>query len=374
MSKYTVVDLFCGCGGFTSGLTRSGLNVIAGVDIWNKAIETYKNNFDHISICQDLTKLKPEEFKQSTKIDRFDVLVGGPPCQGFSMAGKRDNKDPRNSLFMEYLKYLNYYKPLCFIMENVPGILSMKTAKNEFVIDIIMSEFNKFYNCKYYKLTASDYGVPQNRKRVVFIGFRKDLNIDPTMPPVILTKDQHIAVKTVLQKREDVDIKYFLSPKAIEGINKKRAKMILKNHGFGAQYLNPDSPSFTIPARYWKDGYDALVKYSNTEIRRLTEDELKKIQSFPDDFVFSGSKKDIIIQIGNAVASTFAMHLGNYITDKLNSISVIKNITKIRYVNNQYQNIMKKNKKQLTDENKKLLKNINDMYMIDKEYVELLYS
>lgn len=88
-------------------------------------------------------------------------------------------------------------------------------------------------------------------------------------------------------------------------------------NGFGAQYLDLDKPSYTIPARYWKDGYDALVKYSDTEIRRLTITELKRIQSFPDDYILEGSKKDIIMQIGNAVACKFAYNIGKHIIKML---------------------------------------------------------
>lgn len=137
--------------------------------------------------------------------------------------------------------------------------------------------------------------------------------------PKPTTANNHIAVKTILEKRSVVDKKYFLTEKAINGINEKKKKMIARKHGFGAQYLDPDRPSYTIPARYWKDGYDALVWYSDNDIRRLTESELKKIQTFPNDFIFTGTKKDVIIQIGNAVASNFAMEIGKYLIKKLDS-------------------------------------------------------
>jgi DNA (cytosine-5)-methyltransferase 1 len=110
-----------------------------------------------------------------------------------------------------------------------------------------------------------------------------------------------------------VDSKYFLSEKAIKGINAKKEKSKLNGNGFGAQFLDPEKPSYTIPARYWKDGYDALVKYDEKTIRRLTISELKKIQSFPDNYIIKGNNKEIIMQIGNAVACKFAYHLGKYI-------------------------------------------------------------
>jgi DNA-cytosine methyltransferase len=239
-------------------------------------------------------------------------------CQSYSIAGKRDKNDPRNALFMEYVKYLDYFQPKAFIMENVIGMLSKKTANGEKVIDIIMEHLNKNYNCIINRLYASDFEVPQNRRRTIIIGIRKDLNIIPKEPvPVIASVKDRIPVKSVLLPRAQIDAKNFLSERAIQGILNKKEKSKEKGAGFGAQYLDLEKPSYTIPARYWKDGYDALVKYSDTEIRRLTIIELKRIQSFPDDYIIEGSKKDIIMQIGNAVACKFAYHLGKYITSTL---------------------------------------------------------
>ena len=129
--KLIVLDLFCGCGGMSKGLQDAGLNVIAGLDIWDKAINSYKENLNHVAVCDDINKLPPESFKERymSDVKPIDLMVGGPPCQGFSIAGKRDIKDPRNSLFMEYVKYLNYFNPKAFILENVMGILSMKNAE-----------------------------------------------------------------------------------------------------------------------------------------------------------------------------------------------------------------------------------------------------
>ncbi len=318
-NKLNVLDLFCGCGGMSKGLTDAGLNVIAGIDVWDKAIDNYKKNFNHHGICADLTKLSPEKFNELYNTDNthIDIIVGGPPCQGFSIAGKRDIKDPRNSLFMEYVKYLNYFKPKAFIMENVIGILSMKTEKNEKVIDIILSQFEENYNCIVNKLYASDFEVPQNRRRTIIIGIRRDLNIIPSHPIPILKVSERIPVKNILLPKESVDLSHYLSERAIIGIENKKKRSKESGTGFGAQFLDMNKPSYTIPARYWKDGYDALVKYSDKEIRRLTILELKRIQSFPDDYILEGTKKEIIMQIGNAVACRFAYHLGQYIIKTL---------------------------------------------------------
>lgn len=224
MNKLKVLDLFCGCGGMSKGLEDAGLEIIAGIDIWDKAIESYKNNFKHLSICQDISQLPPNKFKEEYNIKNIDLIVGGPPCQGFSIAGKRDKNDPRNSLFMDYVKYLNYFKPKAFIIENVIGILSMKNNNNEKVIDIIMNELHINYNCMINKLYASDFEVPQNRRRVIIIGIRKDLNKFPTeIKPFLEVKDR-ISVSTILIPKEKIDKKLFLSQKALDGIKRKKEK------------------------------------------------------------------------------------------------------------------------------------------------------
>lgn len=317
-TKMKVLDLFCGAGGFSHGFKKSGMELVAGIDFWKTAIDTYKRNHDHLALCRDLVTYGPEKLHNEFGIDNIDILIGGPPCQGFSNAGKRDTKDPRNSLFVEYVKYLEYYKPKAFVMENVIGILSMTTETNEKCIDVITSILEKNYSIKICKLYASDFGVPQTRRRVIIFGVRKDLNIKPTEPLPFTKKRDWIPVSSVLELKESIDPSYFLSQKALDGICRKKERMKVEGKGFGAKYLDFDKPSYTIPARYWKDGYDALVKYSDREVRRLTIKELARIQSFPDTYKFIGSKKDIIIQIGNAVACEFAMHIAIHLQNILN--------------------------------------------------------
>lgn len=308
-----VLDLFCGCGGMSKGLSDAGFTVVAGVDIWDKAVESYNANANH-AYCEDLTRMPPEEFHRKYNVEHIDLLVGGPPCQSFSLAGKRDKHDPRNALFMEYVNYLNYYKPKAFLMENVIGILSKRTETGEKVIDIIMEHLERDYRCIVTKLCASDFGVPQNRRRVIILGIRKDLNMVPTEPKPMTRR---LSVNTILEV--GVDRTHFLSQRALDGIAAKKQRSKAKGLGFGAQFLNVDKPSYTIPARYWKDGYDALVRYSDTEVRRLTIGELKAIQSFPPQYTILGSKKEIIMQIGNAVPCTFAYYLGLHILYSMSS-------------------------------------------------------
>jgi DNA (cytosine-5)-methyltransferase 1 len=176
-----------------------------------------------------------------------------------------------------------------------------------------MNHLDTRYNTIINKLYASDFEVPQNRRRTIIIGIRKDLGIIPQEPTPILSIENRIPVKNILLARNEIESKYYLSEKAIQGIQKKKEKSKEKGNGFGAQFLDLEKPCYTIPARYWKDGYDALVRYNEKEIRRLTITELKRIQTFPDDYVLLGSNKEIIIQIGNAVACRFAYHLGKHL-------------------------------------------------------------
>lgn len=311
-----VLDLFCGCGGFSWGLKEAGLDVMLGVDIWDKAVDSYRRNMAHKGLCKDLTTFPPEECEKILP-HPVDILVGGPPCQSFSMAGRRDKNDPRGSLFMEYVRYLNHFRPKAFLFENVVGILSMRTETGECVMDIILGLLSERYECSHATLYASDFEVPQNRRRVIIMGIRKDLGIRPSFPaPVSPTR---IPVSAVLQPRAEVSNDLFLSPRALQGIRNKKERMRRENKRFGAQILDPDRPSFTIPARYWKDGYDALVQYSDTEVRRLSLLEIKRIQTFPDFFILVGSKKDQIMQLGNAVPCRFASHLGSHLRNLLAS-------------------------------------------------------
>ena len=139
----------------------------------------------------------------------------------------------------------------------------------------------------------------------------------PPLPGVIKSVEDRIPVKTILEPKEQIDKKYYLSEKALLGIKNKKKTSKENGNGFGAQMLDFDKPSYTIPARIWRDGYDALVKYADNEIRRLTVKELKRIQSFSDEYKLEGSNKDIMMQIGNAVACKFAYHLGKYIINIL---------------------------------------------------------
>jgi DNA (cytosine-5)-methyltransferase 1 len=315
--KPSVLDLFCGAGGFTIGLTNAGYNVKTSIDLYKEAIETQKLNWKNHNILQkDLTKFTPEDCYKETKIKDYDLIVGGIPCPGFSMAGKRDPKDPRNTLFLDFFKYIKYYKPKVFIIENVMGILTMKNEKGELIKDLILKESNG-YNVTYKKLFSPDFGIPQKRRRVFFVGIRNDINIPFTFPEPILNKQHYIPVSSILIEKNKVDKKYFCSKIMIDGFYRRLEKNKEKGFGFGAQFLKMNEPSYTISARYYKDGSDALVRYSKYDIRKLTELEVARIQTFPDTYKFAGSSKEIYTQIGNAVPCKLIEVLSNCIKEQI---------------------------------------------------------
>lgn len=173
------LDLFAGAGGLTKGIKEAGVKSVVGIDFFEKACETLKVNNPEINvICGDLTKQETKgEIYDAIKNVKIDLLAGGPPCQGFSLAGKRFVDDPRNKLFKEYVTILKYVMPKVFIMENVEGMASMLGGK------VYLEIKKEFSECGYlvagHFLMANDFGVPQKRKRLITIGVRNDLGINP---------------------------------------------------------------------------------------------------------------------------------------------------------------------------------------------------
>ncbi|ELI5740133.1 DNA cytosine methyltransferase [Vibrio fluvialis] len=168
-----ILDLFCGAGGFSLGFEMAGFEVVAGVDIDEWATDTFRANHPNAKVLKaDISQFSDQEIIQKFGDLNIEVIVGGPPCQGFSIANKNagDPKDPRNSLFRDYLRVGKLLQPRMLVMENVPGLIKAKTGDGEKVIDIIESELTQLGYHVYHKLLeAVDYGVPQIRKRVVVV-------------------------------------------------------------------------------------------------------------------------------------------------------------------------------------------------------------
>lgn len=337
------------------------IQVVAGIDFDKSAAETHHVNFPNaLSICADLKDLPPNELdtrlRHAGLIDarnRVDIVVGGPPCQAFSVAGRTSNiakckcepkcetkckhsgadlgddpNDPRKSMFVHFVAYLRHFRPRAFIFENVTGIMSSRMRCGKLAIDVITGALKACgYNIAIDTLNASHYGVPQMRRRVIVIGTRVDLFIEPSHPPPT-TKEAPPPVSTVIINRDDLQTvvpneTLYLSEKAITGMNTRRDRARDDKKGFGFQVLDMNRPSYTIPARYWKDGYDALIKYEDDAYRRLSVPELAAIQTFPPDFRFECSRMNTIKQIGNAVPCELARAIGQHVVSLLDEASPI---------------------------------------------------
>jgi len=364
------IDLFSGCGGMTLGFKWAGFNSLIASDIDENCEKTINRNFPETDfILGDISKVERKNFDSILKGREVDVITGGPPCQGFSLANKNRNKvedDPRNRLFYEYVKVIKWYSPKVFVMENVKGLLSMHKGE---VIKTILNEFENAgigYNCDYKVLKASEYGVPQNRERVILIGFRKDLNLYPEFPTksnnIVSVDDAIMDLPQINAGEGNEGMEYF--KKASNDYQKlmRKASKLVYNHvamkhtqrlidrfsaikpgqnlidvweSHGAvkrgkpeekseikfsqnnQRLYGDKPAPTIAASFQSN---FIHPYLN---RNFTAREGARLQSFPDDFIFEGMRTKMsweiglsqYQQIGNAVPPLMAKAVANKIKE-----------------------------------------------------------
>ena len=173
MSQYNVIDLFCGAGGLSYGFESAGFNILLGIDNDQKALEVFEKIIKGSkSICADVTEVNYSDIKDVIGDKQIDVIIGGPPCQGMSLSGPRKFDDPRNKLYLSYIRLVKEIQPKLFVIENVQGLVSLFGGK---IKDNIIEQFTEMgYKIKYQVLCAADYGVPQKRKRVIFVGTREE--------------------------------------------------------------------------------------------------------------------------------------------------------------------------------------------------------
>ncbi|MFN2744966.1 MULTISPECIES: DNA cytosine methyltransferase [unclassified Bacillus (in: firmicutes)] len=211
--RYKALDLFSGCGGLSEGFLQAGYDVAVSIEIDEKACETQRKNHPETIIIQgDLTELRPQQLEQETQISNYDLIIGGPPCQGFSTIGTRlgtsdfgeFGEDPRNSLYKEFVKYVRYYQPKMFLMENVPGLYTMQDGaireniENDFSHDDPEGRYVG-YRVTSTILRAVEFGVPQKRERVFFVGVRNDFEgIDFQFPEPFLNDDDFYTVRDAI--------------------------------------------------------------------------------------------------------------------------------------------------------------------------------
>ncbi len=335
--SFTVVDLFSGCGGLSLGFERAGFKIVAAYDNWKPAIETYGKNFGHTAYLADL--------RNCSELPGSTVIVGGPPCQGFSSAGRRRAEDGRNNLVRTFALLVERHRPLAFVFENVEGFLTQ--AGGRFVFDLLEPLIGAGYRIHLRKVNAAHYGVSQHRKRVLVIG---GLGWDPAFPEhthsalgapgATLANGHHLPFTPTLGEA----LKGLPSPKTAR--NGGQAPL---DHTYSplneedrqrAELLKPGQRMRDLPEELWHESYRRrayrrVMDGTPTErrggapagLRRLAADEPSKaitggalrdfvhpaedrpltirecarLQAFPDDFVFIGTQSERIQMIGNAV-------------------------------------------------------------------------
>lgn len=399
--KYTFIDLFSGCGGLSEGFYRMGFTALAHVEINHWACETLRKRmayYGYSNIEREVIEKDITSADILTDIDNavagrsVDVIIGGPPCQAYSTAGRvRDAKgmasDPRNFLFESYVKILEHFRPKFFVFENVTGLLSAR-VNGKPILPSIMSALGNSYKLindpNILVHNTADYGVPQIRKRVIIMGVRKDITTKEAMDLYNGVVKTHWNPETDLVERKG--LKKFVSVKDAIGdlpsvepgedastnsydypcnnaflkrigkagiyplmdhiarkhnaLDRERFVIMINNHwSFGQlrkempQYEHEHArvfdnsyvvqwwnlPSKTILAHIHKDGFQFIHPDGN-QARSFTVREAARIQSFPDDFEFAGSRGEKYKQIGNAVPPLFAEALAKSIKKNLSDL------------------------------------------------------
>jgi DNA (cytosine-5)-methyltransferase 1 len=304
-----VVSLFCGAGGLDLGLVQAGHSIIWANDIFHDAVETYKRNIgDHVDI-RDIRMIPSED------IPDCDVVVGGFPCQGFSVANMgRTVNDERNTLYKEMVRVITDKQPKYFIAENVKGLVSLGKGA---VLEKIVNDFSHAgYKTVWKVLNSADYGVPQKRMRFVMLGVRSDLplakivfppeptHINPTLKDAGKNLQHWLTVGTALAHLPEPD-------DGLDIPNHQYSKYKLRFNGhIGHRYIDPDKPAPTVTGRGDEKG-GVVVLHHPKNHRRMSARELAVVQSFPDDFVFSGTKTSAYRQIANAVPPALGFAIGS---------------------------------------------------------------
>lgn len=319
MRKYKVMDLFSGAGGFLLGFEKEGFEIVLSTDFDEDCEKVHMTNRPDIPFVRaDIRTLTNEQLDEYLNNQKIDVLIGGPPCQGFSTIGnrissdpeRRTKYDPRNDLFKEYIRILNHLQPNVFVMENVKGI---KTRDGGKIFEEIQKQFRETgYEFNFITLNAADYGVPQYRERVFFYGTKIDAHLEAPKAThgegkspynVVLDAIGDLAHRGeevpnhVPLKHGEINIRrYQLIP---EGGRLPESdlppELYRRNFGNTFKRLDRNKPSLTMVP-----GHNAFPIHPWLD-RSLTVREAARIQTFPDDYIFCGRRDKQCMQVGNAV-------------------------------------------------------------------------
>ena len=357
LKKYNVVDLFCGAGGFSLGLKDTNrFNSVLANDIDMDMCEAYSLNFPETKILSK--SISDLDFLSIKKKNNIDVVVGGPPCQAYSLSGKRLKNDPRANLFLEYFRAIKVIRPNIFVYENVKGLFSYKKGTIFYQLREIFEKIG--YNLSINLVNALNYGVPQSRERVFIIGYKKGLEYSfPSYSHSTKTSKKPITISDAISdlpmiKSNENSVKYLSKPKtSYQRLMRKNAPENLMDHksskhseslinimhylpegglkedlpykirpksGYANSYgrLWWDKPSTTITRNF---GTPSSARCVHPKIdRALTTREGARLQSFPDHYKFYGSRAKRNLQIGNAVPPLLAKKIGKSIAKSLDKL------------------------------------------------------
>ncbi len=345
MSKYNVVDLFCGCGGLSKGFENAGFNVILGVDNDNSSLNTFEKNHKGSRVLNgDLSA--PETFDIIENLlngQTVDVVVGGPPCQGFSLSGPRNFEDDRNKLYLAMINAVKRLSPKAFVLENVPG---MGTLYNGAIKEEVIRRFVAMgYNVSTMVMCAADYGVPQIRKRLIFVGIKKS---EFNFPKPTRTRDNYVSCGDALSdlpSREnylgdEIDEYQAMPLSDYQKLMRLNQEILFNHVATNHTQLVKDVIALVPEGGNYKDlpeGVGTSRKFNEAWTRYHSKKPSKtidtghrnhfhyrynrvptirenaRLQSFTDDFIFYGTKTQQNRQVGNAVPPLLGQALAEQI-------------------------------------------------------------
>ena len=324
------IDLFCGAGGLSAGFDKAGFENVFAVEFNPAFAKTYAKNFPtHKLLVEDIKNISNEKIKELIGKTEIDIIIGGPSCQGFSIAGNIGRtflEDERNSLYKEFVRFVNEIKPKTFIMENVAAMATHLKGKT---IKEIVNSFEKCGYCVKWKvLNTVNYEIAQERRRIIVVGIRKDINAVFDYPQ---TSNKIITIKDViddLPALKSGEISNIPNHTAMKHTEQMLEKMSYVKDGGNRNdipdYIRPKSGDARKYIRYDSSKPSVCVTGDMRKIfhynqnRALTCRELARIQTFDDDFIFEGSSAQVQQQIGNAVPPKLAYLLAEQIKKTLN--------------------------------------------------------